>query len=153
MSPALPGADADRLIHEPARRQIMTVLYAMDSADFLYLLGDTGLTKGNLSSHLSKLEAAGYVRIREDLPREGAAHDLQPHTRGTPGIPGVSRVLEEGPGDHEVEAMNTFAITTSGEAGAELTTGFPRGEARYHYKRERRARRAGSSLTHRLRLR
>jgi DNA-binding MarR family transcriptional regulator len=63
MSPALPDTDADRLIHEPARRQIMTVLYAMDSADFLYLLGETGLTKGNLSSHLSKLEAAGYVRI------------------------------------------------------------------------------------------
>jgi DNA-binding MarR family transcriptional regulator len=65
MSPALPDADADRLIHEPARRHIMTVLYAMDSADFLYLLGETGLTKGNLSSHLSKLEAAGYVRIEK----------------------------------------------------------------------------------------
>jgi DNA-binding MarR family transcriptional regulator len=65
MSPTLSDAEADRLIHEPARRQIMTVLYAMDSADFLYLLGDTGLTKGNLSSHLSKLEAAGYVRIEK----------------------------------------------------------------------------------------
>jgi DNA-binding MarR family transcriptional regulator len=65
MSPALPETEADRLIHEPARRQIMTVLYAMDSADFLYLLGETGLTKGNLSSHLSKLEAASYVRIEK----------------------------------------------------------------------------------------
>ena len=65
MSPALTQAEADRLIHEPARRQIMTVLYAMDSADFLYLLGETGLTKGNLSSHLLKLEAAGYVRIEK----------------------------------------------------------------------------------------
>jgi DNA-binding MarR family transcriptional regulator len=65
MSPALPDADADRLIHEPARRQIMTVLYAMDSADFLYLLGETGLTKGNLSSHLSKLETVGYVGIEK----------------------------------------------------------------------------------------
>jgi len=65
MTPALPDTDADRLIHEPARRQIMTVLYAMDSADFLYLLGETGLTKGNLSSHLVKLETAGYVRIEK----------------------------------------------------------------------------------------
>jgi DNA-binding MarR family transcriptional regulator len=65
MNPARPDADADRLIHEPARRGIMTVLYAMDSADFLYLLGETALTKGNLSSHLSKLEAAGYVRIEK----------------------------------------------------------------------------------------
>ncbi len=65
MSTSMPASDADRLIHEPARRQIMTVLYAMDSADFLYLLGETGLSKGNLSSHLSKLESAGYVAIEK----------------------------------------------------------------------------------------
>jgi len=56
-------ADIDRLIHEPARRVIMTILYAVESADFLYLLRETRLSKGNLSSHLSKLEAAGYVAI------------------------------------------------------------------------------------------
>lgn len=65
MSTSMAAPDADRLIHEPARRQIMTVLYATDSADFLYLLGETGLSKGNLSSHLSKLEAAGYVAIEK----------------------------------------------------------------------------------------
>jgi DNA-binding MarR family transcriptional regulator len=65
MSPVAPDADPDRLIHEPARRQIMTVLYAMESADFLYLLGETGLSKGNLSSHLSKLETGGYVEIEK----------------------------------------------------------------------------------------
>ncbi len=59
-----PGAgDPDRLIHEPARRSIMTILYTVESADFLYLLGETGLSKGNLSSHLSKLETAGYLAI------------------------------------------------------------------------------------------
>jgi DNA-binding MarR family transcriptional regulator len=52
----------DRLIHEPARMVIMAVLYAAD-ADFLYLERETGLTKGNLSSHLSKLEQAGYLSI------------------------------------------------------------------------------------------
>jgi DNA-binding transcriptional ArsR family regulator len=56
---------ADRLIHEPARRVIMTILYAADSADFLYLLRETGLSKGNLSSHLAKLEAGGYVEIEK----------------------------------------------------------------------------------------
>lgn len=55
--------DIDRLIHEPARLMIMAVLYAAESADFLYLLQDTGLTKGNLSAHLSRLESAGYVAI------------------------------------------------------------------------------------------
>jgi len=54
--------DLDRLVHEPARLVIMTVLTAAD-ADFLFLLRQTGLTKGNLSSHLSKLEQAGYVAI------------------------------------------------------------------------------------------
>jgi len=55
--------DVDRLVHEPARLLIMTILSAVESADFLYLQRETGLTKGNLSSHLSKLEAAGYVEI------------------------------------------------------------------------------------------
>lgn len=55
--------EVDRLVHEPARLLIMTILSAVESADFLYLQRETGLTKGNLSSHLSKLEAAGYVGI------------------------------------------------------------------------------------------
>jgi DNA-binding transcriptional ArsR family regulator len=63
--PDVPAGDADRLIHEPARRVIMTILYSLESADFLYLLRETGLSKGNLSSHLSKLESAGYVSIEK----------------------------------------------------------------------------------------
>jgi DNA-binding MarR family transcriptional regulator len=55
----------DRLIHEPARLVISAVLYAVDSADFLYLLRETGLSKGNLSSHLAKLEGAGYIQIEK----------------------------------------------------------------------------------------
>jgi DNA-binding MarR family transcriptional regulator len=46
---------------------ILTVLYVVESADFLFLLRQTGLTKGNLSSHLSKLEAAGYVGVRKEF--------------------------------------------------------------------------------------
>ncbi len=59
------SADIDRLIHEPARRVIMTILYTAESADFLFLLRETGLSRGNLSSHLSKLESAGYVEIEK----------------------------------------------------------------------------------------
>jgi DNA-binding MarR family transcriptional regulator len=57
----------DRLIHEPARYLIMAYLYVVESADFLFLLRQTELTKGNLSSHLSKLEDAGYVRIDKEF--------------------------------------------------------------------------------------
>lgn len=56
-------AGLDRLIHEPSRLAIVAVLSACESADFSYLLNSTGLTKGNLSAQLSKLEKAGYVQI------------------------------------------------------------------------------------------
>lgn len=55
----------DRLIHEPARLLIVTILASVVSADFLFLQRETGLTKGNLSAHLSKLEDAGYVKIEK----------------------------------------------------------------------------------------
>lgn len=55
--------NADRVIHEPARLVIAAILFGVESADFLYLLRETGLTKGNLSSHLARLEEAGYVKI------------------------------------------------------------------------------------------
>jgi DNA-binding MarR family transcriptional regulator len=55
----------DRLVHEPARLVIMTMLHVVDSADFLFLQRETGLTKGNLSAHLTKLEEAGYVAIEK----------------------------------------------------------------------------------------
>ena len=57
--------DVDRIIHEPARLLIMTILSVAQKADFLFLLTETGLTKGNLSTHLSKLESAGYVEIEK----------------------------------------------------------------------------------------
>ena len=59
--------EVDRTIHEPARLMIATILFAVDQVDFLYLLNETGLTKGNLSAHLSKLESAGYVLIEKSF--------------------------------------------------------------------------------------
>ncbi len=55
----------DRVIHEPARLMLMSILYAASQADFLYLLRESGLTKGNLSAHLGKLEAVGYIQIEK----------------------------------------------------------------------------------------
>lgn len=62
-SPFEEFADLDRLIHEPARLAITTALSACEDADFLFLQSLTGLSKGNLSSHLGKLETAGLVEI------------------------------------------------------------------------------------------
>jgi DNA-binding MarR family transcriptional regulator len=62
-----PIGDIDRLVHEPARLMILTILYVVERADFLYLMRQTGLTRGNLSSHLSKLEAAGYIGVTKEF--------------------------------------------------------------------------------------
>jgi len=45
----------------------MTHLYVIESADFLFLMRRTGLTFGNLSAHMSKLEDAGYIQIIKEF--------------------------------------------------------------------------------------
>lgn len=62
-----PLADIDRVIHGPARLMVMTSLYVLESADFVFLIRLTGLTWGNLSSHLSTLEEAGYVELEKKI--------------------------------------------------------------------------------------
>jgi DNA-binding MarR family transcriptional regulator len=60
----------DRLIHEPGRLAILTVLSSVKDADFVFLQRTTGLTKGNLSSHLTKLEEAGLIEIEKRFVRK-----------------------------------------------------------------------------------
>jgi DNA-binding MarR family transcriptional regulator len=66
--------EIDRLIHEPARLMIMAQLYVIEEADFIFLMRQTGLTWGNLSSHMSKLEEAEYIEVRKEFL------DKKPHT-------------------------------------------------------------------------
>ena len=66
--------EIDKLIHEPARLQLMAHLYIVEKADFTYLMRQTGLTWGNLSSHMSKLEEAGYIEVNK------AFKDKRPNT-------------------------------------------------------------------------
>jgi DNA-binding MarR family transcriptional regulator len=58
-------ADLDRVIHEPGRLMLVALLFAVDKSDFLYLQHETGMNKGTLSSHLSRLEEAGYVEVEK----------------------------------------------------------------------------------------
>jgi len=58
-------ARVDRLVHEPGRLMVLACLSVVERADFLYVMRETGLTQGNLSSHLAKLEAAGYVAVEK----------------------------------------------------------------------------------------
>ena len=57
--------DLDRMIHEPARLLIVALLAGVREADFLWVQRESSLTKCNLSSHLSKLEEAGYIEIEK----------------------------------------------------------------------------------------
>ena len=57
--------EIDRVVHEPARLMIVALLFAVKQADFLYLQHETALNKGTLSSHLARLEEAGYVSIEK----------------------------------------------------------------------------------------
>ena len=59
--------EIDRTIHEPARYLLMSWLYVSDGADALFLQKQTGLTWGNLSSHVAKLESAGYVEVTKEF--------------------------------------------------------------------------------------
>ena len=77
-------AGLDRLIHEPARLAILTILSACRSADFLFLQRLTRLSKGNLSSHLAKLEEGGLVRIDKEfvgkIPKTSVSLTVQGRT-------------------------------------------------------------------------
>jgi DNA-binding MarR family transcriptional regulator len=69
-----PLAGIDQIIHAPARLMILIYLYVVENADFIFLMRMTGLTWGNLSTHLSKLESAGYVNVEKTFKGK------KPHT-------------------------------------------------------------------------
>jgi DNA-binding transcriptional ArsR family regulator len=60
-------AEIDRTVHAPARLSILSLLSVVESADFTFVMHQTGLTRGNLSSHMSKLESVGYIDITREF--------------------------------------------------------------------------------------
>jgi len=62
-----PLADIDQVIHAPARLMVLTYLYVVESADYVFLMRLTGLTWGNLSTHLTKLDEAGYITMTKEF--------------------------------------------------------------------------------------
>jgi DNA-binding MarR family transcriptional regulator len=62
-----PIADIDRTVHSPARLMILAYLSVVESADFTFLMRQTGLTRGNLSSHMGRLEEVGYISIQKEF--------------------------------------------------------------------------------------
>ena len=62
-----PIDELDPTIHSPTRLKILAFLAIVESADFTFLMTQTGLTRGNLSPNLRKLEEAGYVSIQKEF--------------------------------------------------------------------------------------
>jgi DNA-binding transcriptional ArsR family regulator len=93
-------ASIDRLIHEPARLMIVTVLYAVAEADFLYLQNECGLTQGNLSSHLTKLEEANYVAVEKKFKGKYPLTVCNLTSKGRKALKEYARIMQaatEGP--------------------------------------------------------
>jgi DNA-binding transcriptional ArsR family regulator len=59
--------EIDKVIHEPVRLRIAMILAGLEGADFNFLLTSLGLTRGNLSRHIEKLESAGYVKVKKSF--------------------------------------------------------------------------------------
>ena len=74
--------DIDRIIHEPSRYNIMALLYVVKRAEYLFVLNQTGMTSGNLTTHLSKLEKIGYLSIEKKFIRKKPKTFLRLTARG-----------------------------------------------------------------------
>ena len=70
-----PLADIDQVIHASARLMVLTYLYVVESVDYVFLMRMTGLTWGNLSTHMAKLEDAGYIEMLKEFKGK------KPHTK------------------------------------------------------------------------
>ena len=91
----------DPIIHAPARLSVLTYLYVVDTSDFLFLKNMTGLMWGNLSTHLSKLEGAGYVVIEKQFRGKKPYTMIRLSDRGRAAFRGykenMQRVLDDLP--------------------------------------------------------
>ncbi|MBN2425235.1 MAG: transcriptional regulator [Calditrichaceae bacterium] len=59
--------ELDAVVHTPIRLAILSILTGVESADFTFLKKTINTTDGNLSTHLSKLEEAGYITITKSF--------------------------------------------------------------------------------------
>lgn len=75
-------ADLDPLLHSQVRLAIMTLLLQAESAEFSYLLENTGTTKGNLSFQISKLEEAGYIEVIKSFRKKYPLTTLKISAKG-----------------------------------------------------------------------
>ena len=98
-------SDLDRVIHEPSRLLLVALLSSLESADFLFLLKESRLTKGNLTVHLSRLEEAGYIQVEKTIRGKFPHTEYQLTPQGRSAFneyrKNLGRIFEMKPGSEE----------------------------------------------------
>lgn len=85
----------DRIIHEPVRLRILSILIGVDVADFNFFLSTLGLSRGNLSSHMEKLERASYVEVEKGFKGKIPHTDYRITEDGRAALEGYWGMLDE----------------------------------------------------------
>ncbi|MHC4460209.1 MAG: winged helix-turn-helix domain-containing protein [Planctomycetota bacterium] len=57
----------NRVVHEPVRLAILKILTSAKEVDFNFLLTTLGVTKGNLATHINKLETTGLIEVKKEF--------------------------------------------------------------------------------------
>jgi len=86
--------NVDRVVHEPARFMILSYLCVVERADFQFLMNQIGLTRGNLSSHMTKLEDAGYIKVKKTFKKKKPNTMLSVTTKGRKAYDGYTKQMK-----------------------------------------------------------
>ena len=90
-----PLAGSDQIIHAPARLRILMMLYVVESLDYVFLKNQTGLSWGNLATHLGKLEDAGYVTVIKGYQGKKPQSQIQLTTSGRKAFRNYKNTLQQ----------------------------------------------------------
>lgn len=90
-----PLADINQIIHAPARLRILMMLYVVESLDYVFLKNQTGLSWGNLATHLGKLEDAGYITVIKGYQGKKPQSQIQLTTSGRSAFKSYKNTLQQ----------------------------------------------------------
>jgi len=88
-------ADIDQIIHAPARLRILMMLYVVESLDYVFLKDQSGLSWGNLATHLGKLENAGYINVIKGYQGKKPQSQIQLTTNGRKAFRSYKNTLQQ----------------------------------------------------------
>ena len=88
-------ANLDSIIHSRVRLPIIILLLQSKTADFTYLKKEIGVSNGNLSTHLRKLEEAKYIEVQKSFENSKPKTTISLTDRGRDALNEYTKNLEE----------------------------------------------------------